>query len=72
MTRKKIDTQKVLDKELINIISETNGINLNDTLDLLSCSPQIQKYKTLSKKVLEFREREKKQSSFSLDSLKIF
>ncbi len=41
--------------ELINVISETNGINLNDTIELLGHSPVIKDNLLVNKQIQEFR-----------------
>jgi len=58
-----------LTHELVNIISETNGINLNDTLELLSYSSPIQKLPICYKSIQEFR---KLISGFHQDELDIY
>ena len=45
-----------LKTELIKIISETNGLSLNTTLDLMAHSPKMREDHQLGKSVLEFRE----------------
>jgi len=40
---------------LIDIISETNGITINDTLELLSFYPTLKKNQTVEKSLAEFR-----------------
>lgn len=40
---------------LIDIISETNGITINDTLELLSFYPSLKKNQLVEKSLLEFR-----------------
>lgn len=40
---------------LIHVISETNGISLNDTLELLTFSPDLKEDKFIEKSILEFR-----------------
>lgn len=50
--------QQLIDElthELINIISETNGINLDDTLELLAYSPNIRKIPAIHKQIQEFK-----------------
>ncbi len=50
--------QQLIDElthELINIISETNGINIDDTLELLSYSPNIRKIPVVHKQIQEFK-----------------
>ncbi len=50
--------QQLIDElthELINIISETNGINIYDTLELLGHSPNIQKIPMVHKQIQEFK-----------------
>lgn len=50
--------QQLIDElthELINIISETNGINIDDTLELLSYSPNIKKIPLVQKQIQEFK-----------------
>jgi len=42
-------------QELITIISETNGISLNDTLELLMHSPTLKAKRTSHKLILEFQ-----------------
>lgn len=64
--------QQLIDElthELVNIISETNGINLNDTLELLSYSPAIQKTPLCFKSIQEFR---KLIAGFHQDELDIY
>lgn len=48
-----IDT---ITRELVFIISETNGLTLDDTLELLSFSPRIQKHPHLQKAIEEFQD----------------
>ncbi|MCR9205569.1 MAG: hypothetical protein NXH75_13380 [Halobacteriovoraceae bacterium] len=64
--------QQLIDElthELVNIISETNGINLNDTLELLSYSSLIQKVPLCFKSIQEFR---KLIAGFHQDELDIY
>ena len=42
-------------RELVAIISETNGINLEDTIDLLSHSPGIRDNNLINKQIQEFK-----------------
>lgn len=44
-----------LTQELINVISETNGINLHDTLELVSYSSPVIKMPLIHKAIQEFR-----------------
>jgi hypothetical protein len=58
MPKQRQDMIERLTYELIHIISETNGINLDDTLELLSMSPRINydnSKNNLEKAVLEFK-----------------
>lgn len=58
-----------LTQELVNIISETNGINLNDTLELLSYSSTVQNTPLSFKSIQEFR---KLIAGFHQDELDIY
>ena len=40
---------------LIDIISESNGVNINDTLELLSFDPALKKNILVEKSLAEFR-----------------
>lgn len=68
MQKKKEQIISTIESELIKIISETNGISLNDTLELLAHSPSIRDNKLLEKPVLEFM---KLLSSFQIDEVDI-
>lgn len=46
---------KKIYRELIKTISETNGININDTLELMSFSPEIKDDPILFKNLTEFK-----------------
>lgn len=46
---------KEIKHALIDIISETNGITINDTLELLSFYPSLKKNQLVEKSLLEFR-----------------
>ncbi len=66
------DTQvniiKLLTKSIIEVISETNGIALTDTLELLSSSEGIKNSKHLERSVTEFR---RLVSEFQIDEVNI-
>ncbi|AYF44183.1 MULTISPECIES: hypothetical protein [Halobacteriovorax] len=68
MQKKKEQIISSIEKELIKIISETNGISLSDTLELLAHSPSIRDNQLLEKPVLEFM---KLLSSFQIDEVDI-
>ncbi|MCO4794449.1 MAG: hypothetical protein KC493_12085 [Bacteriovoracaceae bacterium] len=55
MPKQRQELCEQLKYELIHIISETNGINLDDTLELLSLSPRIKENHTLEKSIHEFQ-----------------
>lgn len=55
MPNKRNEIVDLLRQELIHIISETNGINLDDTLELMSLSPRLKENHTLEKLVHEFQ-----------------
>jgi len=55
--------------ELIDLVSETNGINLNDTIELLSYSPITKKNTLLHKQIGEFK---KLLSGFHEDEVDIY
>lgn len=52
---KKNELINLIRKELVFIISETNGISLNNTLDLLEYSSQIKSNDKIKNKIEEFR-----------------
>ena len=55
MFTKKEKVIKEIKKVLIDIISETNGVTINDTLELLSFSPVLKKNPLVEKSLFEFR-----------------
>ena len=55
MFTKKEKIIKEIKKVLIDIISETNGVTINDTLELLSFSPVLKKNQLVEKSLFEFR-----------------
>lgn len=55
MIPKKNNTIKDIKHALIDIISETNGININDTLELLSFNINLKKNFQVEKSLIEFR-----------------
>lgn len=55
MIPKKSNTIKDIKHALIDIISETNGININDTLELLSFNVNLKKNLQVEKSLTEFR-----------------
>ena len=68
MYKKREQMIKSLYCEIVKIISETNGINLNDTLELLSHSESIKDNPTLEKSINEFI---KLLASFQVDEVDI-
>lgn len=55
MIPKKEQITKEIKQALIDIISETNGITINDTLELLSYYPSVKKNQFVEKSLSEFR-----------------
>src|SRR5205814_7845365 len=55
MFTKKENTIREIKNALIDIISETNGVTINDTLELLSFSPELKKNALVEKSLNEFR-----------------
>lgn len=55
MFAKKINTIIEIKKALVDIISETNGITINDTLELLGHHPDLKKNSNVDKSLIEFR-----------------
>ncbi|MGZ3787175.1 MAG: hypothetical protein ACXVLQ_01560 [Bacteriovorax sp.] len=55
MFTKKEKTTTEIKHALIDIISETNGVTINDTLELLSFNPSIKKNQLVEKSLAEFR-----------------
>ena len=55
MPPKKEQITKEIKQALVDIISETNGITINDTLELLSYYPAVKKNKLVEKSLGEFR-----------------
>jgi adenosine deaminase len=55
MTPKKDQIIKEIKQALIDIISETNGVTINDTLELLSFYPSMKKNLLVEKSLAEFR-----------------
>ncbi len=68
MQKKKEQIIQTIESEFIKIISETNGISLNDSLELLSHSQSIRENPLLEKPVLEFM---KLLSSFQINEVDI-
>lgn len=52
---KKEKITKDIKQALIDIISETNGVTINDTLELLSYYPSLKKNQHVEKSLIEFR-----------------
>ncbi len=55
MFSKKEKIVKDVKHALIDIISETNGLNLNDTLELMSFHPELKNNPMVEKSLMEFR-----------------
>jgi adenosine deaminase len=55
MYTKKTNTINEIKKALIDVISETNGITINDTLELLAYHPELKKNSNVEKSLSEFR-----------------
>ncbi|MDD4974921.1 MAG: hypothetical protein PHY93_11255 [Bacteriovorax sp.] len=55
MFTKKEKVIKDVKQALIDIISETNGVTINDTLELLSFNPALKKNQLVDKSLVEFR-----------------
>ena len=55
MLPKNENATKEIKNTLINIISETNGVTINDTLELLSFNPHLKSKSTVEKSLKEFR-----------------
>jgi len=55
MFTKKEKVIKELKQALIDIISETNGVTINDTLELLSFNPILKKNQLVEKSLVEFK-----------------
>lgn len=55
MSPKKEKITKEIKKALIEVISETNGITINDTLELMSFSPSLKKNALVEKSLGEFK-----------------
>lgn len=68
MQKRKEQIIQTIESELIKIISETNGISLHDTLELLAHSQSIKENQLLEKPVLEFM---KLLSSFQINEVDI-
>ncbi|MFG1493114.1 hypothetical protein [Halobacteriovorax sp. ZH4_bin.1] len=68
MQKRKEQIINNIECELIRTVSETNGISLNDTLELLVHSPSIRDNQLLEKPILEFM---KLLSSFQIDEVDI-
>ncbi len=55
MFKKNEEITKKIYRELIKTISETNGININDTLELMSYAPEFREGQILGKNLSEFK-----------------
>ena len=55
MQRKHEQIVQMIYEQVVNIISETNGLNLADTIELLQHSPAVQENPMVEKSVNEFQ-----------------